>query len=46
MTELGFKATHPSGNAMPQSKEDISSSFANIKQYKHEVSKTEVEIFK
>jgi hypothetical protein len=43
MTESGFKATHPSGNAIPQSKEDVSSSISNIKLFKHEVSKTEIE---
>jgi hypothetical protein len=43
MTEAGYKATHPSGNAIPQSKEDVSSSITNIKLFKHEVSKTEIE---
>jgi hypothetical protein len=43
MTEAGFKATHPSGNGIPQSKENISSSISNIKLFKHEVSKTEIE---
>jgi hypothetical protein len=43
MTESGFKATHPSGNKIPQSKENVSSSIANIKLFKHEVSKTEIE---
>ncbi|MGD6964459.1 hypothetical protein ACQCVB_19840 [Fictibacillus phosphorivorans] len=43
MTESGFKATHPSGNAIPQSKEDVSSSISNIKLFKHDVSRTEIE---
>ncbi|ANC77398.1 hypothetical protein ABE65_011530 [Fictibacillus phosphorivorans] len=43
MTEAGYRATHPSGNGIPQSKEDVSSSISNIKHFKHEVSKTEIE---
>jgi hypothetical protein len=43
MTESGFKATHPSGNKIPQSKENVSSSITNIKLFKHEVSKNEIE---
>ncbi|MED1865834.1 hypothetical protein P4V41_20495 [Fictibacillus nanhaiensis] len=43
MTASGFRATHPSGNGLPQSKEDVSSSIGNIKLFKHEVSKTEIE---
>ncbi|MGA4722228.1 hypothetical protein [Fictibacillus nanhaiensis] len=43
MTEAGYKATHPSGNGIPQSKEDVSSSISNIKPFKHEVSKNEIE---
>jgi hypothetical protein len=43
MTESGYKATHPSGNAIPQSKEDVSSSISNIKPFKHEVSETEIQ---
>jgi hypothetical protein len=43
MTESGFKATHPSGNTIPQSKENVSSSISNIKLFKHEVSQIEIE---
>ena len=43
MNESGFKAPHPSGNKIPQSKENVSSSISNIKLFKHEVSKTEIE---
>ncbi|ANC77394.1 hypothetical protein ABE65_011510 [Fictibacillus phosphorivorans] len=43
MTKAGYKATHPSGNGIPQSKENVSSSISNIKLFKHQVSKSEIE---
>ncbi|WP_137791933.1 hypothetical protein [Bacillus sp. E(2018)] len=43
MTESGFKATHPSGNKIPQTKENVSSSISNIKLFKYQVSKSEIE---
>ncbi|MEH7451186.1 hypothetical protein [Gottfriedia acidiceleris] len=45
MTNQGYKATHPSGIKLPNSKQSVKSSFVGLKPFVYQSSKTEAEFF-
>lgn len=45
MTDQGFKATHPSGTELLDSKESVKSSLVGLKPFEYQSSKTEAEFF-
>jgi hypothetical protein len=45
MTDQGYKATHPSGVELPNSKQSIKSSMTGLKLFEYQSSKTEAEFF-
>ncbi|MBT2737961.1 hypothetical protein [Bacillus sp. ISL-7] len=45
MTDQGFKATHPSGSELPNSRESVKSSMVGLKPFEYQSSKTEAEFF-
>jgi hypothetical protein len=45
MTDQGYKATHPSGTGLPNSKQSVKSSMTGLKAFEYQSSKTEAEFF-
>ncbi|MCM3413227.1 hypothetical protein [Metabacillus litoralis] len=45
MTDQGYKATHPSGTELPNSKQSVKSSMVGLKPFEYQSSKTEAEFF-
>jgi hypothetical protein len=45
MTDQGYKATHPSGTELPNSKQSVKSSMKGLKPFEYQSSKTEAEFF-
>jgi hypothetical protein len=45
MTDQGYKATHPSGTELPNSKQSVKSSMTGLKPFEYQSSKTEAEFF-
>ncbi|MEH7375678.1 hypothetical protein [Neobacillus drentensis] len=45
MTDQGYKATHPSGTELPNSKQSVKSSMVGLKPFEYQSSKTDAEFF-
>jgi type II secretory pathway pseudopilin PulG len=45
MTDQGYKATHPSGTELPNSKQSVNSAMIGLKSFEYQSSRTEAEFF-